>query len=183
MIRTSQFAALFSSLTLLAVVQVPGALSAGQINDDDGTEVAVYKGSPQVQALIRSGDQLVAQGKFGAGRREYSQAVDLMRADGLVPAGPLRRIAYSHYYEHRYHRAVHALDSLAEVASEYGDLATRVWAIADAAWIEGVAGHENDLKRHLERLDKLLGSPYLPEDVRQNVINKRLKNSEFWALK
>lgn len=180
--RTSQLSAIGCLLATLAVVQFPGALSAAQINDDDGTGVAFYKGSPQVQALMQRGDGLVAEGKFGAGRREYSRAVDLMRADGLVPVRPLRRIAYSHYYQRRYRSAIDALEELAEEASEYGDLAARVWAIADAAWIEGVAGLETDLKRRLESLDKLLGSPYLPEDVRQDVINKRLRNSDFWAL-
>lgn len=180
--RTSQLTALFCSLSLLAVVQVPGAQAAAQINDDDETAVAVYSGSPEVQALMEKGDDLVAEGKYGPARREYSRAADLMRADGLVPERPLRRIAYSHYYQGRYQSAVDVLEELAEEANQYGDLATRVWAIADAAWIEGIAGYDIDLKRRLATLDKLLGSPFLPDGVRQEVIDKRLRNSEIWAL-
>jgi hypothetical protein len=74
----------------------------------------------------------------------------------------------------RYQTAGRVLEQLAEEAAAYGELKCQVWAVADAAWIAGIAGDKIDMERRLARLERLLTSPYLPPIVREEVTNKRL---------
>jgi hypothetical protein len=86
----------------------------------------------------------------------------------------LRRIANSHYYEGHYQSAAHTLEKLAKEAAEYGDLVTEAWAIADAAWVAGKAGDKLDVDRRVARLERLLGSDYIPAEVKAEIRAKRL---------
>jgi Flp pilus assembly protein TadD len=130
--------------------------------------------SPEVQAYLDQGDALAAEGRYGAARREYRAAAELMRAEGKLPSKAIRRIANSYYFQDRYQTAGKLLLELAEEAASYGQLNCQVWALADAAWIAGIAGDKIDMERRLARLERLLDSPYLPATTREEVTNKRL---------
>ncbi len=159
------------ALALLAIV--PITLQAHSPTDEGSSATPSSVGN-EVQAHLDRGDALAAQGKFISARDAYEAAAEILRAEGQLPAKPLRRIANSYYYEARYQTAGSVLLDLADEAAEFGDVVTQVWATADAAWVAGVAGHEIDAERRLARLEKLLTSPYLPDAVRAEVINKRL---------
>ena len=133
---------------------------------------------PAVQSFIVKGDELAAEGRFGSARSEYKKAVKLQRARGVLPDIALRRIANAYYFQDRYQAAGATLVDLAEEAAEYGDIGTEIWAYADAAWIAGVEGNKQVVERHLARVDKLLTSPYLPEDVKAKVRDARLASAE-----
>lgn len=156
--------------------------------------------SPEAKALVAEGDELVAENRFGAARRKYRAAVKLVRDDGNLPITALRRIANAYYFEGSHESAAAALEELAEEAASFGDLVTEVWAIADAAWMYGKSGaaktaskersraawgggqlhpssgaRDNiDTERLVVQLKRLLRSPYLPDEVRQEVQSKRL---------
>ncbi|NIR46714.1 MAG: hypothetical protein GWN99_20115 [Gemmatimonadetes bacterium] len=142
-------------------------------------------GDPAVQAHLLKGDELAAQGKYGSARDEYKKAVELQRQRGELPAEALRRIAYSYFYQERFQAAGHTLVSLAEEAATYGDIATEVWALADAAWLAGVNGNWQMVEKHVARVEKLLTSPYLPDEIKAKVRQQRLasiESGEFLAL-
>jgi hypothetical protein len=130
--------------------------------------------SPEVQVHLDQGDALAAEGRYGAARREYRAAAELMRAEGRLPSRAIRRIANSFYFQDRYQTAGKILLELADEAASYGELRCQVWALADAAWIAGMAGDKIDMERRLIRLERLLDSPYLPAATREEVRNKRL---------
>lgn len=161
---------------LALLVAEPGmGLAATSTYDDDALTTATSSPvAAEVQALIEKGDAYAAEGHFGRARRAYSEAVKLQRQHGQLPARALRRIANAHYYQDRYQTAGKVLEDLAEEAAEFGDLEVQVWALADAAWIAGIAGLKLDMDRRLARLDKLMTSQFLPEDIRREVTSKRL---------
>lgn len=153
------------------------------------------------QRYIEKGDERAAEGRYGAARRAYREAAEIARADGRLPVVALKRIANSYYFQGRYESAALALEKLADEAEEYGDLTTQVWAIADGAWMyarngaadaatqdhlwrewEGGKLHVSpdrpranvDTNRLVAKLERLLESPYLPDDVRREVTEQRL---------
>jgi len=133
---------------------------------------------PIAQAHIVKGDELAAEGRYGSARGEYRKAVELQREQGVLPETALRRIAYTFYYEDRFQSAGGTMVDLAEEAATYGDIVAEVWALADAAWIAGVEGNKQVVDRHLAKVDKLLTSPYLPEDVKNQIRTTRLASIE-----
>jgi hypothetical protein len=86
----------------------------------------------------------------------------------------MRRIANSFYYEDRFQSAGKVLLDLADEAASFGDVVTQVWATADAAWVAAAAGDKIDMDRRVASLERLLASPYLPDEVRSEVTSKRL---------
>lgn len=128
----------------------------------------------EIKQMIAEGDQAAAIGSWGTARRHYEDAADLAREHNQLPSAAMRRIANSYYYQHRYQSAGKVLEELAKASAAYGDLRCQAWALADAAWIAGVAGDKIDMQRRLTRLDRLLTSPFLPADVKNEVVQKRL---------
>jgi hypothetical protein len=130
--------------------------------------------SPEVQPYLDQGDALAAEGRYGAARREYRAAAELMRAEDKLPSRAIRRIANTYYFQDRYQTAGKLLLELADEAASYGDVRCQAWALADAAWVAGIAGDKIDVERRLVRLERLLASPYLPVTTREEIRNKRL---------
>jgi tetratricopeptide (TPR) repeat protein len=141
---------------------------------DAGTPIRYDEPTTMVDIHLAKGDDQIDRRNFGAARREYRAAAELTRAEGNLPAEALRRIANSFYFQGRYDSAVKTLDKLAAEAAERGDLATQAWAIVDAAWVAGKAGRKSAVEKRIARLEKLLGSQYLPADVRHKIRSERL---------
>ena len=156
---------LFAAASLFLVVPVAD-VAADPIDD------------PAVQAFIAKGDELAAEGRFGSARGQYKQAVAIQRAQGELPDIALRRIANTYYFQDRYQAAGATLVDLAEEAAEYGDIGAEIWAYADAAWIAGAEANKQVVDRHTAKVDKLLKSPYLPEDIKAKVRETRLASAE-----
>lgn len=163
----------FAAVTLLAVAMSP-QLQAVQSADHANVTAHAPDVDVKIQRLLEKGDALGAEGKWGTARRFYKLAVDLKRKHGELPTAALRRIANSYYYQGRYQSAGRILEQLAKEAASYGELRCEAWALADAAWVAWVAGDKMDMERRLVSLDRLLTSPFLPDDVRDNVVEKRL---------
>ena len=123
---------------------------------------------------IRLGDEALGSSKYGMARRHYEEAAELIRADGDLPAMAMHREAAAFYFEGMNASAISALDRLAAEAAMYGDVVTQVWALADVAWVQGKAGKKIDMERTVERLQRLMKSPYIPDAVRAEVMSKRL---------
>lgn len=130
--------------------------------------------SSEAQSYIEKGDEFVARRSYNRAREQYQKAVKIIRADGDFAAAALYRIAAAYYYDGEFKNAAGKLDEVAREAAEFGDIATHAWALADAAWLLGQVGAKIDVDKHLERLDRLFQSSYLPDQVRDEIIAKRL---------
>lgn len=134
-------------------------------------------------ALIEKGDQLAGSKKYGAARREYAAAAELIRAEGGFPSLPLEKTADTYYFQGMYRSAISTLDKLAREAAEVGDLSTQAWAQADAVWLFDIdcqshakserPGRNMEMSQRATSLRRLLGSPYLPAETRDEIIRKR----------
>ncbi|MGD8866118.1 MAG: tetratricopeptide repeat protein [Gemmatimonadales bacterium] len=137
----------------------------------------------EAQALLDEAEALLGQRKYNEARKNFEQAAEIIRAEGGFPAIPLRRIAKSYYHQGRLQTAVALLDDLARQAADVGDIGTQAWALADAAWVMGIDCSTHSRAEHpgarLEMLDRskqirmLLASPYLPDDVRGDIVRAR----------
>lgn len=165
----------FLSLAVLLSLPAEGAFAQ---DTDNSARLVVADDLPAVVlAHIERGDEWIASREYGKARVEYQLAVEIMREDGEFPVIPLRRIAHAYYFEGDYSAAVRALDDLAEEAVTYGDLATKAWALADAAWVMGRecfareyrSGFRLEIHDRVDELKQLLESPYMPEDVRAEI--------------
>ncbi|MGD8699158.1 MAG: hypothetical protein PVJ43_07705 [Gemmatimonadales bacterium] len=169
----TRLSTLFAAVTLLAIAATP-ELQAVQSADDTAVKAPATELDIKVQKLMDKGDALGAEGKWGTARRYYKLAADLERKQGHLPSAAMRRIANSYYYQDRFQSAGRTLEQLAKESAAFGELRCEAWALADAAWIAWIAGDKIDMERRLVRLDRLLMSPYLPDDVRDEVVEKRL---------
>lgn len=137
----------------------------------------------EAQALLNEAEALLGQRKYGEARKTFEQAAEIIRAEGGFPAVPLRRIAKSYYHQGRLQTAVALLDDLAQQAAEVGDVSTQAWALADAAWVTGFdcsthsraehPGARLEMVKRSKQLRMLLASPYLPNDVRVDIVRAR----------
>lgn len=172
--KTVQLAALMATTVLFVMAPVGQAHAADVPRGGDDPTALPELVESQVNPYIARGDQLAARGKFGAARREYEAAAEIVRDAGKLPAHAMRRIANSFYYEERFQSAGKVLLNLADEAASFGDVVTQVWATADAAWVAAAAGDKIDAERRVASLERLLDSPYLPDEVRSEVTSKRL---------
>lgn len=139
--------------------------------------------STPVEQHLETGDQLLGQRNYGKAREHYRAALDLIGEDGGYAGIAMRRIADSYYHEGRYQKAIAMLDRLADEAAISGDVVTQAWAVADAAWVlmkdaqhagkSARTGATMELKQRLARLNRLLQSRYLPQEVRAQIITRR----------
>ncbi|MGH7545311.1 MAG: hypothetical protein ACREKI_03920 [Gemmatimonadota bacterium] len=162
------------SVSLAAALAVATLFSAGAHADSR----AAPDPSPAVQAAIARGDALLEQEKHTAARKAYRNAAAISREEGDLPETPLRRLANAHYFQKDYRQAAKVLDTLAREAAAYGDLRVEAEAIVDAAWLYGKVGDRQKVSQRLARVERLLESPYLPEDVKQAIQQHRLPASE-----
>lgn len=160
---TAVTTSMFATLVLLLVAPASSFAAGPAVASPD-----------DIQAHLQRGDDFFTQGDLSAARKEYEAAAKLMRNDNQIPAKAMHRIAYTQYYEGKYQTAGRTLEKLAREAAAFGDLKTEAWALADAAWVAWKAGDTLDVKRRLARLERLLTSPFLPTDVKQEIREKRL---------
>lgn len=174
-------------LTAAVFIGLPTARAAAQSELDPTPTVIAFPTwdtmPPEAMELLDKGDVFLSQGNYSEARESYEQAADIVRAGGGFPAVPLRLIAKSYYYQGKLQDAVSHLDDLAHEAAQVGDIATQAWALADAAWVLGIEYSSQNLAAHpaakremIERSQQIrmvLGSPYLPGEVRKEVIRNR----------
>lgn len=167
---------LSAALAAVSLLTITAAPELRAVQSDYETQVTsqATELDLKIQQLIIEGDELGADGKWGTARRYYKLAAELARKNDQLPSAAMRRIANSYYYQDRFQSAGRILEQLAKESAAYGDLRCQAWALADAAWIAWVAGDKIDMERRLVRLDRLLTSPYLPDEIRAQVVNKRL---------
>ena len=164
---------LFRSSMVLALGLAFGSVTSLAAQDTHAHNWGKSK-DVKAQAHIEMGDELLGSQQYGKARGEYEAAVEVLRARDEFASPALYRIAASYYYEGKPQTAASHFDQLAQEAALYGDVVTEVWALADAAWIYGQAGNKLGMQERVEKMNKLLKSPYLPEDEVELLTTKRL---------
>lgn len=189
LIRVSLSVATLTALTTTAAL---GQVAHRQPADEEGETIEriaafdlpdLYVIPSEAQAHIARGDQLLGGEDYRGARKAYEAAIEIIRDENGFPAVPLKRLANAFYFEGLNRAAIKTLDRLADEAAEVGDVATQAWSQADAAWVLNLdcnqvgpvecPGGPLVLKQRLEKLRRLLASPYLPDQVRTDIIEKR----------
>lgn len=160
---------IYAQLTaVLATTAVLAASAPLAFTDNRAVREAAMV-TASVRTSVEKGDRLAADRQFDAAREAYATAADLVRSQGRLPHRAVRRIANAYYFEGRYDAAAETLGGLAEEAASFGDIETEAWATADAAWMASLGDSEYELDLRLERLERLMDSPDLPDDVRDEI--------------
>ncbi len=157
----------FAGAWLLVGLHAAAALADPPVRDPN----------PEVLAQILRGDELFAENRLGKAKQAYETAAELARADGALPVKSLRRLANAYYFEGRFRSAAKVLDELAEEAATFGDLPAQAWALVDAAWLWGKMGSEREVNQRLEKVERLIASPYMPEEVRFRIASTKLNGA------
>jgi len=164
---------LFRTSMVLALGLVFGSVTSLAAQDTHAHNWGKSK-DVKAQAHIEMGDELLGSHQYAQARGEYETAVEILRSRDEFASPALYRIAASYYYEGKPQTAARHFDQVADEAALYGDVVTEVWALADAAWVYGQAGNKLGMQERVDRLTKLLKSPYLPDDELELLNEKRL---------
>lgn len=119
--------------------------------------------------LLRIADEHLVRLQWKHARRLYREAAELRSEAGQSPVVALRRVANAYYFENRIERAAAVLDEIAAAAADYGDVVAQGEAYADAALLYGQAGKASEFNESIDRLKKVLRSPYLPVEQRERL--------------
>jgi hypothetical protein len=138
--------------------------------------------SMTIDYLMKQGDRFAMRGEYEAARAEYGVVAELLIDEGRVPVDALRRIATSYYFEGDYESGAATLDRLADEAESAGDLRTQALALADAAYMARLTGSRAEELRRREQLALLLGSPSLPDGVREQIRSRVRSDLQVFAL-
>ena len=161
--------------TAVLVAAMPLAL----MGDRDAKEAAVV--TAMVRSSVERGDELTADRQFSAAREAYLEAADLVRTQGKLPIEAIRRISNAYYFEGSYKEVAYTLDRLAEEAAASGDIEAQAYATADAALAASLGSSQADANWRIERLEQVLGSPELSDEVREEIREKFMTDFVVFA--
>ncbi|KPK59778.1 MAG: hypothetical protein AMS21_09745, partial [Gemmatimonas sp. SG8_38_2] len=143
----------YLAVTLAVVAILAAATPISTAPNNPASELALLSATSRFH--VQLGDLLTMNGKFDLARREYAAAANLTRAEGYLPVNELRRIANTYYFEQNYTNAMAVLEGFAREAGSLGEVEMQVWALADAAWIAGLADDQELMEGYLERVEVL----------------------------
>lgn len=158
----------------IAVMAASATVAPAQESNEELEANWAVSLNPEAASHMEMGDESFGSGNYAGARAHYQQAIDIIRRDDDFPNTALHRIAATYYFDGKPQTAAAQMDALAAEAATFGDLVTEVWAMADAAWIQGKQGAKIDMEDRVTKLRKLLRSPYLPYEVRSEIMSKRL---------
>jgi len=113
--------------------------------------------------------RLTDAGQFEAAGQAYKAIITQQFEAGVSPAAALRGLATVEFLQDNKFRAAAALDELASRAAEFGDPATQIGALLDAALLYQEMGRRSEVAQRAVRIRRLLQSPALPSAVRDDV--------------
>ncbi len=173
------------ALAAMTILAASGqALSAQSTTSQQSVAVATAKNLPSTlsavsdvaRARLDKADQLSEQGKFSAAAREYAAVARLQQAEHVIPGEALWKLAGIHHGRKQYLRAAGVVRELAMIAERYGDPTLQAQALLESA-ILYQRGRQPELARaSIERLEPLLHSPSIPEEVRNSLQNRIIRS-------
>ena len=170
------------AVVAVAAVAMPAAAQSGRAAGS-----ATYASAPSVkrdsialaraqQAAARADRRWNAYDLAGA-RRDYAQAVELLRSRQLYAGPTLVSLAHVTYATESPLKAARVLVDAAEEAAAFGDLALQAQSLFEASVLYSEGGDPGQAGRLVEQTRKLLTSPYLPAEVKER-IERRMITAE-----
>lgn len=111
--------------------------------------------------------------RFTAARREYLEAAKKLEAGRHMPCHALWKAAEMYYAEGNVSRAAATLDLVAQKAAAFGHPDMQASALFESAILYEQWGAPSQATTRLQRLDALLTSPVIPEEVRATIAARR----------
>lgn len=122
-----------------------------------------------IQTRIGTADAKVVAGDFRGARRILRDVVALQERGGGYSAPTLRRLANIEFSLNHPLAAAAILERAADVASAAGDPQFEVQALVDAMVVYGQEGRRNTARDLRPRIQRLLISPAISEEIRQKL--------------
>lgn len=179
--RRPQISAVIAAIAI-AGVALPAAAQSGRVSAS-----ATYASAPSVrrdsvafaraQQVAERADQRWHAYDLAGAKRDYMQAVEILRARQLYAGPTLVSLANVTFASESPLRAARVLVDAAEEAAAFGDLALQAQALFEASLLYEQGGDEGQAHRLLAQTRRLLQSPYLPADVKQK-IERRIVEEE-----
>lgn len=113
--------------------------------------------------------ELMVRGDFNGARRELGRAVRDARASGSYAGPALWEMANIEHLNAPL-RAAEILDQAAIEAETYGDPVAQARALLAAAVLYQQADRPGEARARVDRLRPMLRSPYLPEELRKELL-------------
>ena len=119
-------------------------------------------------ARLARADELVQRGRIAQASREYIRVAKIQRAQNVLPSEALWKLAELYNtYERSPERTANVLASLAADAERFGDPQIEAKALLEATILYNKAGMQQKAHDCASRLDVLLTSPRVSDEVRR----------------
>lgn len=123
----------------------------------------------EVRAQLDNAHRLCEQGRFKEGRRAYAAIARLQRANNVLPDEALWNLANLYHGSGNLQRSAQVMDELAQAAELHGNPVVQAKALVEAAILYHTLGQRQEAAMRIERLQPLLSSPYLSNEVRTEI--------------
>ena len=162
-----------SVLTALAIaaVTVVATPAAAQRSFASTARISA-RAVPDTQVAIdlaKRGDERWRAYDLPGARRDLQQAVEIMRANQVYAGPTLETLAHVTFSLESPTRAAKVLVEAAEEAARYGDVGLQVSALFEASVLYGQQGDAAHARELLGRVERLLSSRYVPQDVKESI--------------
>jgi len=163
------------SLLALSLVASPMAVHAsegGNPTDPPARASAVTDTTPADRVLARA-DSLRERMRFADARQLYLAAAQRLDAEHVKPCRALWHVAELYFAEGNFRRAASTLDLVAEKAAGYGDPEVQAQALLESAILYEKLGATKQAEVRLQRLDAVLTSPHISNELRTAITARR----------
>jgi tetratricopeptide (TPR) repeat protein len=160
----------------LAFATSPVALHASGSpapTDPPTRRAALLTDTTPADVVMQRADSLRARLRFADARQLYLAAAQQQDASRTKPCHALWQVAETYFAEGQLRQAAATLDLVAEKAAGYGDPEAQARALLESAILYEKLGATAQSTARLRRLDAVLTSPYVSNEVRSAIGARR----------
>jgi len=169
---------IFTGIALAALVTSLGAAQAPAHLRDAHAGVATAAPAPDsahIAAALAAANEQLVHGRVREAMRAFHSVAAEQRAAGDYPLEALRRLASLQFGVEKELDAAHTLDELASAAQEFGDPATRLQALFDAAIIYQKLRVNDRMPERVRQISQLLKSPAIDAQLRAEISSRLVR--------
>ena len=168
----ARLAAIAAIVAAPAVAQAQGIPAYASSSVAASVDFADTTTAARARTLLTSAERSWKTYDLARARREYTSAVELMRAHDVYAGPALVSLAHVTYATDSHTRAAKVLVEAAREAAKYGDLALQARSLFEASVLLGQHGEVDHAAELLTEVQRLMTSPYLPDDVKQEITRR-----------
>jgi hypothetical protein len=169
---------IFTGVALAALATTAASAQAPAHLRDARTGVvatAVAPDSAHIAATLAAANDFVRLGRVREAMRSFHSVAVEQRAAGDYPAEALRRLASLQFGLEQELEAAHTLDELASAAQEFGDPATQLQSLFDAAIIYQKLKMNDRVPERVRQINQLLKSPAIDQQLRSEIASRLVR--------